>query len=97
MNFSSTRENDEIINKLDRVLGTCLNIRENIDLTIKKLTLSNDIDITDNLNTIAANLNIVMRSADPFFKYYLAIPNNVERDDSKYFSKISTVDIKIKP
>jgi hypothetical protein len=79
MNFSI--ENDEIVNKLDRILGTCSNIRDNIDLTIKKLNIEEGYDIVPNLNSISMNLNSVMKSAEPFFKYYLVIPNNTDRDD----------------
>ncbi len=79
----NTRDNNEIVRKLERILGTCSNIRDEIEIIIKKNNTEEDKSIiSEDINRIAGNLNSVMKSTEPFFRYYLIIPNTTERDDS---------------
>ncbi len=83
MNFTNTKEDDEINRKLDRILGTCSNIRDHLELTFKKNNTERDKAVlNDDINIIAGNLNSVMKSTEAFFRYYLVVPNTTARDDS---------------
>jgi hypothetical protein len=81
MNF--TKEDDEVNRKLDRILGTCSNIRDHIELVLKKNNTESDKTLLfDDINTIAGNLNSVMKATEPFLRYYLVVPSNTSRDES---------------
>jgi hypothetical protein len=83
MNFTSTKEDDEMNRKLDRILGTCSNIRDNIEIALKKNNTERDKSLLyEDINLIAGNLNSVMKSTEAFFRYYLVVPNTTVRDDS---------------
>lgn len=84
MNISSTRENEEILRKLERILGTCSNIRENIESIISKdPDKYSESEMIEDMNVISHHLNTVMKSCDPIFNYYLVVPNNTENDECK--------------
>ncbi len=87
MNFTSTKEDDDINRKLDRILGTCSNVRDHIELTLKKNNTETDKTLLyEEINTIAGNLNSVMKSTDAFFRYYLVVPNTTVRDESNFIN-----------
>ena len=49
----NTRDNNEIIRKLERILGTCSNIRDEIEIIIKKNNTEEDKSIiADDINRI---------------------------------------------
>ncbi len=76
---SSTRSENENKKKLDIILGTSKNLREIINICRYKN--ANDIDITEDLTSIANLSNNLMKLSEKIFQYYLVIPNSTANDD----------------
>jgi hypothetical protein len=87
MNFSTTRENEEILKKLDRMLGICLNTRDNVDYMLNKYNnmsnITNDNELMEDIGIVSNNLSTIMSGSDPILKHYIVVPNTVENENSK--------------
>jgi len=87
MKFSEIRENEEILKKLERILGTCLNTRDSIEYMINKYTdISPNLkesELIEDIGIISSNLNNILHSSDPIFKHYIVVPNTTENENGK--------------
>jgi hypothetical protein len=81
MNISKIRENEEILRKLERILGTCSNLHENILAMINKETMYSSDEMLEDINIVSHHLNTIMTYCDPIFNYYLVVPNSVEIEE----------------
>jgi transcription elongation factor Elf1 len=86
------RENEEILMKLDRVLGFCSNCKESIETMIGKysqnLDLYTELNMKEDLKVVATNLDAIMNFIDPIFKHYLILPATSENENCKLYFKI---------
>ena len=88
MTLTSKRENEEIMSKLDRILGFCSNTKENIDSMIMKYSLNdsivyNEMNLKEDMKVVSTNLDAIMNFVDPIFKHYLVVPNSVDNENGK--------------
>jgi len=81
MNIQSTggRGDNEIKKKVDIILGTSKNLRELINISINKN--ANDVDITEDLTSIANLSNNLMKLSERYLQYYMVIPNTTTNDN----------------
>jgi hypothetical protein len=87
---SSKRENEEIMNKLDRILGFCSNTKENIDSMILKFSMNdpeiyNENHLKEDMKVVSTNIDSIMNFVDPIFKHYLVLPNTTENENLPIF------------
>lgn len=87
---SSKRENEEIMNKLDRILGFCSNTKENIDSMILKFSMNdpeiyNENNLKEDMKVVSTNIDSIMNFVDPIFKHYLVLPNTTENENLPIF------------
>ena len=80
MNISNKIENDNE-KKLKKLLNMTNNLYNIIINTIQNHIKDNDIN--DDIVSISNTLNILMKYCEQIFKYYLVIPKNSTKDESK--------------
>lgn len=83
--ISNVRENEDIMKKLERVLGICSNTRDNIENLIVKYSGNisdyNEAGLKEDLIVISANMDSILKLVDPIFRHYLVLPNTIENDN----------------
>ncbi len=85
--ITNVRENEDIIKKLERILGICHNTRDNIEKMITKYSTNfegyKEPELKEDLNLVSANMNTVMNFVDPIFRHYLVVPTNIENENGR--------------
>ena len=83
--MKNKRENEDIMVKLDRILGFCTNTKENIESIITKCNINhdyvNDNQLKEDLKVTSTNLNSIMNFIDPIFKHYLVLPCSIQNEN----------------
>lgn len=84
--ISNSRENEEILVKLERVRDVCLNTQDKIVTIFNKHFTDMELelpkqDIIEDLNYISHNLSTAMKYCDPIFKHYIVLPSSTIEDN----------------
>ena len=83
--ITNIRENDDLMKKLERILGICTNTNDNIEKMIARYSSNfenyNEQELKEDLNLVSANLNTIMNFIDPIFRQYLVVPSTLENED----------------
>lgn len=84
--ITNSRENEEILVKLERVRDVCLNTQDKIVTILNKHFTDMELelpkqDIIEDLNYISHNLSTTMKYCDPIFKHYIVLPSSTTEEN----------------
>ena len=81
------RENEDIRKKLGRLNSLNLNLKDNLERIATRYIEDpdnyTDSQMTDDISTIAVNLNSSLSCCDTIMKLYYIVPNTTENPESK--------------
>lgn len=77
-NISLSRGETDQKRKLERLLGTTRNLRDLVNLCREKN--ANDIEVIEDITSIANLSNNLMKLSEQIFRYYLVVPVTASND-----------------